>query len=558
MKQTGAGLLAREGPGARRSFQGSVSKPSSEARLKLSSEVFNRLPLGVVILRLEDAKDATSFRIIDLNPAAAHIARATPDSLGGRTLAEFPKLLETSLPGQCLDTLRACEPRDLGEASWDDGQLGQLFFSVKAFPLSGDCLGVVFEDVTDRRLAEQAVRQSADRLRSLIEGVQAYAMFQLDPLGHVVTWNAGAERVKGYRAEEIIGKHFSVFYPREDAMQGMPERALKEAAERGQSQNEGWRIRKDGSRFWASVVVTALRDSQGKLQGFAKLTQDMTGRHEKERTLTKEKERLELRVEQRTAVLARTNKELRSEIAERKRIEEQHKISLQQLRALAARLQSVREEERTLIAREIHDELGQACTAIKMDLALIGRKATKRQDRLRAKVASAIQLVDNMIGSLRRIAFELRPRMLDNLGLAAAMEWQAQEFESRTGIRCSIRLPREGIALDAERSTAIFRIFQESLTNVVRHAQATRVQARLETSANQLVFQVHDNGRGFDLDEAWARRSLGLVGMRERAVLLNGEFQVEGAPGRGTTLTLRIPLPQATVPNNKQDENPDC
>jgi signal transduction histidine kinase len=242
------------------------------------------------------------------------------------------------------------------------------------------------------------------------------------------------------------------------------------------------------------------------------------------------------------------NQELRTEIAERERAEEQFKSSLDLLRALAARLQSVREEERTSIAREIHDELGQACTAIKMDLALIGRKATKGQTHLRAKVDSAIRLVDAMIGTLRRIASELRPRTLDDLGLTAALEWQAQEFESRAGIRCHVTLPQEPLDLDSERSTAIFRIFQESLTNVARHAHATRVEARLEREADQLLFQVHDNGRGFDPEEAKARRALGLVGMQERALLLNGELKVEGVPGAGTTLTLRIPLLPSTPP----------
>jgi signal transduction histidine kinase len=183
-----------------------------------------------------------------------------------------------------------------------------------------------------------------------------------------------------------------------------------------------------------------------------------------------------------------------------------------------------------------------------MDLALIGRKTTKTQSQLRAKVKSATQVMDNMIVTLRKIASELRPRALDDLGLTAALEWQAQEFESRTGIHCRVILPQEPIAIDSERSTAIFRIFQESLTNVARHAHATRVEARLEREADQLLFQVHDNGRGFDPEEAKARMSLGLVGMRERALLLNGEFKVEGVPGAGTTIVLRIALLPSTLP----------
>ena len=178
-----------------------------------------------------------------------------------------------------------------------------------------------------------------------------------------------------------------------------------------------------------------------------------------------------------------------------------------------------------------------------MDLALIGRRASQRQTRLRSKVGSAMQLVDEMIATLRRISSELRPRTLDDLGLPDALEWQAQEFESRTGIRCRLTLPQHPFTLDPERSTAVFRIFQESLTNVARHSHATRVDARLETNTNQLSFEVHDNGCGLDADTAKARKSLGLVGMQERALLLNGELRIAGVPGRGTTLTLRIPLP---------------
>jgi signal transduction histidine kinase len=156
-----------------------------------------------------------------------------------------------------------------------------------------------------------------------------------------------------------------------------------------------------------------------------------------------------------------------------------------------------------------------------------------------------------MISTVRRIASELRPRTLDDLGLTVALEWQAQEFEKRTGIRCVLDLPQEELALDSGRSTAIFRIFQESLTNVARHAQATRVKARLERQGDQLIFQVHDNGRGFDAEQAKERRSLGLVGMQERALLLNGELKIEGILGSGTTMTLRIPLPSSISPRKE-------
>jgi PAS domain S-box-containing protein len=522
-------------------------KRSAKENLSLHREVLQNLPLGVIVLQLENPQDASSFRIIDLNPVAASLIGSTFEDLRGRTLADFPHLLETSLPRQCLRVFRSRKARSLGEISYGDERIRPGVYALRVFPLPDSWLGVAFENVADRKPEKRGLRENQERFRLLIERVQEYAIFEMDPLGHVVSWNAGAQRLKGYRADEILGKHFSVFYLPEDVVGGKPERNLGQAASRGRSEDEGWRVRKDGSRFWAHAVITALRDPAGVLHGFIKVTQDMTEPRQREEALTKANQLLDLRVKQRAATLIKVNQDLRVEVAERERAEERLRISLEQMRALAARLQRVREEERTLVAREIHDELGQACTAIKMDLASIGRKATKRQTKLLAKVHSASKLVDDMIVMLRRIASELRPQALDHLGLTAALEWQAQEFESRTAIRCTVILPEEQIALDTERSTAIFRIFQETLTNVARHAHATRVEARLEKEGDQLLFQVHDNGKGFDPEEAKARKSLGLIGMQERALILNGRLTIEGVPGAGTTMTLRIPLPRQSL-----------
>ena len=427
-------MSARRGSGQHAQAAKSALTSTGDSTIPLYGEIFSGLPIGVVVLRLENHEDPNSFRIVDLNPAVASLTGCTLDKVRGRTLAEFPRLLKTGFPNECLNVFHTRNPKNLGEVCYGDDRIRQGIYSVEIFPLYENFLAVAFENVTVRRQSQQALSESEERFRLLVQGVQEYAIFQLDPLGQVVSWNSGAERLKGYRADEIIGKQISLFYPPEDVQSGKPARLLAEAARRGQSEDEGWRVRKDGSRFWAYVVVTALRNAMGSLQGFAKITRDMTEWHGKEETLEKAKELLELRVSQRTAVLAQVNQELRTEIAERARAEEQLKTSLEQLRSLAARIQRVREEERISIAREIHDELGQSCTAIKMDLALIGHKLTKRQTQLHAKVDSAVRLVDEMIGTLRRIASDLRPRTLDDLSLNAALEWQAQEFESRTGI----------------------------------------------------------------------------------------------------------------------------
>jgi PAS domain S-box-containing protein len=550
-------MNTRRSAGAEAQDKRSVLSFPEQTVLGLYPQLLRGLPVGVILLLLEEPSDVKTFRIVDANPAAAEITGSTVAKLVGRTLADFPKLLETPIPARGLAALRSGKTIDLGEFSYGDGHIREGIYSVRVFPLSRDFLGVTIEKIANRTAAERALRESDERLRLLIHGVQEYAIFQLDPAGIVVSWNAGAARMKGYTPEEIIGKHFSVFYREEDAMNNKPQHNLVEAAQRGQSEDEGWRVRKDRSLFWANVIITALRDPKGKLLGYAKLTRDMTERHQRVEALRKANEELELRVVRRTTVLSRVNQELRKEITERRFAEEKLRTSLEQLRALAARLQSVREEERTHVAREIHDALGQACTAIKMDLALIGRRASPEQTQLRAKVNSAMQLTDDMIVTLRRIASELRPRMLDDLGLSAALESQAQEFETRTGVPCTVILPREPLTLDEDRSTAVFRIFQESLTNVTRHAQATRVEAVLSVQNSQLIFKVCDNGRGIGPEEVKGRKSLGLVGMQERALMLNGELDITGVPGLGTTLTLRIPLPCPARGETVRDESSD-
>jgi PAS domain S-box-containing protein len=229
------------------------------------------------------------------------------------------------------------------------------------------------------------------------------------------------------------------------------------------------------------------------------------------------------------------------DITERKRAEDQLRDSEKQLRALAARLQSVREEERAMIAREIHDELGQVLTGLKMDLFWLSSKLPEDQKSLLGKTKSMLELIDTTIQSVRKLSTELRPGVLDNLGLKAAIEWQIGEFQTRTGIRCEFIAPEEDIALDQDCSTAVFRIFQEALTNVVRHSNATRVNITLEKSADHLLLEVQDNGKGIEESKIFDLESLGLLGMRERALYLGGKVKFEGIQGKGTKVTVLIP-----------------
>src|SRR5258706_8953229 len=212
------------------------------------------------------------------------------------------------------------------------------------------------------------------------------------------------------------------------------------------------------------------------------------------------------------------------------------------LRRLAAHLISVREEERAHIAREIHDELGQVLTGIKMEVGWLAKRLKERA--LIEKTDSMCKLIDTTVQTVRKIATGLRPEMLDDMGLVAAVGWQAKEFQKRTGIRCRAKLPPETTKLDIDVSTTMFRIFQEILTNVARHSRATRVDMELMVSDERVGLDVTDNGVGIADSDLNGKKSLGLLGMHERALLFGGEVKINGTPGHGTRVSVSIPVRQ--------------
>ncbi len=245
------------------------------------------------------------------------------------------------------------------------------------------------------------------------------------------------------------------------------------------------------------------------------------------------------------------------ERSQRLRAEEQLRQSHQQLRALSVYLQSVREEERTRIAREVHDELGQALTGCKLDLSWIANRLPRDLKPLLDKTRQLSEHIDSTIQTVRRISSELRPGVLDYLGLAAALEWQANEFQNRTGIRCDVHASLREPVLAQELNTTLFRIFQETLTNIIRHAGATRVAVNLKQADGKILLQVRDNGRGISDAEQTSPGSMGLLGMRERAALLGGDFKITNPPrARGTQVTVSIPVRHPRREQVQNHENP--
>jgi PAS domain S-box-containing protein len=351
--------------------------------------------------------------------------------------------------------------------------------------------------------AERSARAAAEtaerRFRLLVDGVRDYALYLLDREGRVVSWNAGAERMKGYRADEVVGRHFGLFYTPEDTRRSLPAQALAAAEAEGRFETERWRVRKDGSRFWAGVVITALRDDAGGLVGFATLTHDLT---------------------------------------ERKRAAEIRARLLEQVIA-------AQEEEQRRIARELHDETGQSLTSL-----LVGLRAVEEAPTLegaRARAAELRRITVRALDEVRRFAWGLRPASLDELGLVPALEQYAAECAQSYGMSVDVQARGlESGRLPAPVETALYRIVQEALTNAAKHAKAQTVSVVVQRHASRVQAIVADDGCGFDVDaalgtpSAWAH--LGLHGMRERAALLDGSVTIESTPGEGTTVYAWVPL----------------
>jgi signal transduction histidine kinase len=240
-------------------------------------------------------------------------------------------------------------------------------------------------------------------------------------------------------------------------------------------------------------------------------------------------------------------------IVSRRRTSDQVRESREELRALSTHLQTIIERERTRIAREIHDELGQELTSLKFDVAWLKERAAGGNNLVEIeKLTRILRSIDGAINSVRRIATELRPAVLDTLGLTAAIEWQAKDFQDRTGIKCKLDAMEDDIQLDDETATTVFRIFQESLTNVARHANATEVGVGVERMDGRLIMQIEDNGKGLDPSALQGRHSLGIIGMQERVRLLNGELTIEGRDGLGTTVRVEVPIARDAAPVNQE------
>jgi PAS domain S-box-containing protein len=492
----------------------------TERSLQESEERFRSL--------VESATDAIVLadhqgRIVSVNNAAQRFFGYRAEEMLGKPLTLVMPVRYRTAHQQGLERLRTTgESRVIGRTVElhglrKDGSEFPLSLSLSTWTAQGEhFFSGIMRDMTGQKMAQQ----HDEFFRLLIESVKDYAIYMITPEGLIDSWNAGAERLKGYRAEEILGRHFSRFYPPEEVQAGKPQTALHAALAKGRWEEAGWRVRKDGSKFWANVVITALKDEADQLLGFIKITQDVT---------------------------------------EQRLVQKELEYSFDQLRALSRRLEDAREEERTRIAQEIHDELGSTLSYLKLDLTKMHDMVPSAGSReagaaFRKTIAAMLQLLDKTIATVQRLATEIRPGVLDDFGLVAAIEWLARDFQKRSGIACTFRSEIGDWEVEREPSTALFRICQEALTNVVRHAHADRVAIRLAKTADQLLLEIQDNGKGVPEAKIAHSMSLGLVGMRERAIRLGGEFHIGGIPKKGTTITARVPLngPRESRPSDER------
>jgi PAS domain S-box-containing protein len=732
-----------------------TARHQEEEQLRLLAAALNHAPNGITV------SDA-SGSYLSANPTFQQLVGYTEEELRGKTffdlthpddVAENRHSFQQLVTGAVdrLEYEKRYVRRD-GRIVWVHNTVAPI---VDAEGLPARFIAQV-EDIGLRRAAENQLRESERRFRLLVEGVTDYAIYMLNPRGEISSWNAGAQRIKGYSAAEVIGRHFAMFFTSQDRAAGKPARALQTARDSGRFSDEGWRLRKDGSRFWAHAMLDAIRDETGSLIGFAKITRDLTERRAAEeqlqhsearlRTFTnnspmlmslkdrdgrytfvndpflerhaltrqqvighkdaelfprRQAQALALHDEQvlsrgegaqyedrwrhgggeRVSVVSKfpvfdaagavsgvgtvaaditdrrlTEQALREQrllLAEAQKIaglgswewdpasgrlvwsqelyriygldaasfqpsfeaylervhpedrqhsgammaralmdgrgfsmqerivrpggevrylrshgevvhgergrplkilgacldvtEQRHsetalRQAAQDLHGLTRRLVQAEEAERRRIAGELHDRVGQSLSALSINLDIV-LKNEALEPEVKRRLADAVSLVDSTLQSIENVMAELRPPLLDEYGLAAALGAHAEEFSRRTGVLAAVEdaAPEAGRRLRHEVAVALYRIGQEALNNVVKHARAKNVSIELSTRGEHLVMEVRDNGQGFDPGQL-RRGRWGMTGMRERAEAVGGRLDVQSAVGKGTIVRVLVPL----------------
>jgi PAS domain S-box-containing protein len=482
------------------------SKKAEEA-IRLSEEKYRTL--------VEQASDAifiadSEGRFITVNSSACRLSRHSEAELLNMSIYDFvisddlqknPFHFDILKQGKTVITERIMKQKN-GNT---------LLIEVNAKLLTDGRLLAFVRDISDRKKAELALKESENHLRTILltepECIKLLSkngeLEDMNPAGLAMIEADDIDQVKGKSILDIINK------PYRKAFQNLNENVFKGKSGSLEFEITGLK----GTSRWLSTNAVPMKDAEGNIMSLLGVTRDVT---------------------------------------DRKKAEEEIKKTTEELRRLTAHLQKIREEERKRIGREIHDELGQQLTAIKMDVAWIDKKTPPETTVLKGKLKNIITLLDGSNKSIKRILSELRPGILDDYGLLEAIEWINKQFTSNTGIPVEFNTAETDIKLPDDFSTCIFRIYQEAFTNITRYARAKKVVTSLHIHDNKIEVRIKDDGIGFDPSLIQHRKSFGILGMKERILSLEGNFELESSPGTGTKIIIRLPYPESIKVNTRQ------
>lgn len=446
------------------------------------------------------------FRFEDINTAFTEVTGLTRDQVIGLTIEEvLPKTSHELVREKYNEALRTGKVIDYLEVAVHP--LGKKVGEIRVIPVKDEAGQVVklvgiANDITERIRIEEELIERETKLRTILQTEPECIMLldeecrllEINPAGLVLIEADDEASVRGMPMNPLVGEPY-----RED-MRLMAEDVCSGKARKLEFELTGLK----GTHRFCLIHTVPLRDGKGKIIAQLAVIRDIT---------------------------------------EDKAKEEKLKDLNHKLRSLAAHIEEVREEERADIAREIHDELGQQLTAIKMDVAWVAKKGNIQEPSVAQRLQDSMMLLDTMVNTVRRIATDLRPSILDDLGLQEALKWQAREFQKRSGIHCQFATNNKGAMVPAGIAIALFRIYQESLTNIRRHAGASEVVSELKFNKHQLILLIRDNGKGFDKRDIEQKKTLGILGMEERVLKLGGSLDVQSEPRKGTQVKVVIPYP---------------
>ena len=374
---------------------------------------------------------------------------------------------------------------------------------------------ITFVDITRRKQAERDLRESEERYHTLVNNATEYAIFIVDLEGRIASWNEGAQRIFGYAKKEIVGRPFSDLFGEEERSAGIPLEEVKTAKRTGIAKNDGWRIRKDGSRFWASGTMEALLTSpNGQFRGFAKVLRDNTERKQADEALRRLNETLEERVEERT----------------------------REVRELASHLTMAEHRERDRIAGILHDDLQQLLYSIQLKLAFM-RENVETGDRtdLTDRIAKAEQALGEAGQIVQRLSVDLSPQVLEKDGLREAVRWLAEQMREQYGLEATVE-SKHSFPVPKSWRVLLFQAVRELLFNVVKHAGVKQAKVELRREGDELLIRISDRGEGFEASALDEHVGFGISNVGRRLSLEGGRMDIDSRPGKGTIVTICVPL----------------